>query len=99
MSASTIVFSAVRLPKEIAPPPASPGAPSLPAPVAPAPVPGPLLAPLYGLRSLVLGTEFRYDMNAGRFHYGNVLDGRRALRLLGYEPRFPVFFPAAMMAA
>lgn len=55
-------------------------------------VPGPLLAPLYALRTLVLHSAFRYDANAGRFHFGNVLDGRRARAALGYEPRVSVSF-------
>ncbi len=50
------------------------------------PVPGPLVAPLYGLRARVKGTEFRYDLNELRFHFGGVLDGRRARSVLGYEP-------------
>jgi UDP-glucose 4-epimerase len=49
-------------------------------------VPGPLLGPLYGARSLVRGTEFRYESNRFRFHYSGVLDGRRAERVLGYTP-------------
>lgn len=49
-------------------------------------VPGPLLGPLYGARSLVRGTEFRYESNRFRFHYSGVLDGRRAERELGYRP-------------
>ena len=49
-------------------------------------VPGPLLGPLYGARSLVRGTEFRYESNRFRFHYSAVLDGRRAERELGYVP-------------
>jgi UDP-glucose 4-epimerase len=59
------------------------------------PVPSMLLAPLYRLRTLALGTEFRYDMNAARFHFGVVLDGSRARETLGYEPRFPVWWPPA----
>jgi nucleoside-diphosphate-sugar epimerase len=51
------------------------------------PVPGPLLSPLYGLRRLTLGTEFRYDMNQHRFHFSAVLDGTRAHDVLGYVPR------------
>lgn len=61
-----------------------------------APVPAAFLTPLYRMRTLALGTEFRYDMNAGRFHYGNVLDGKRARRVLGYTPRSPLYFPGAM---
>jgi UDP-glucose 4-epimerase len=59
------------------------------------PVPGPLLHPAYRLRTLTIGKEFRYDLNAGRFHYGAVLDGRRALAALGYAPRHPIWFPVA----
>jgi nucleoside-diphosphate-sugar epimerase len=57
------------------------------------PVPGPLLPALYELRHVVLGSEFRYRQNAGRFHVGGVLDGSRAARLLGYEPRTHVRWP------
>jgi UDP-glucose 4-epimerase len=56
------------------------------------PVPGPLLAPLYAMRMLALRSAFSYDLNAGRFHFGNVLDGRRARKALGYEPRVSVAF-------
>jgi UDP-glucose 4-epimerase len=56
------------------------------------PVPGPLLHPAYRLRTFVLGTEFRYDMNAGRFHFGAVLDGRRAQEAFGYAPRHPIWW-------
>lgn len=50
-------------------------------------VPGPLIAPLYRLRTGLLRTEFRYDLNRARFHFNGVLDGRRAKETLGYEPR------------
>jgi UDP-glucose 4-epimerase len=50
------------------------------------PLPGPLLSPLYRLRTAVTGHEFRYDMNAGRFHFTGVLDGAHAREELGYEP-------------
>ena len=53
-------------------------------------VPGPLLSPLYGLRALLMGMQFRYDMNAARFHWNGVLDGTRARDALGYEPRSPI---------
>ncbi|MCP4448003.1 MAG: hypothetical protein GY811_22110 [Myxococcales bacterium] len=49
-------------------------------------IPGPLIAPLYRLRTGVLRTEFRYDLNRARFHLNGVLDGRRAEALLGYTP-------------
>lgn len=57
------------------------------------PLPGPLLAPLYGLRRWIAGFEFRYDLNARRFHFGGVLDGTRARNELGYVPRTPVRWP------
>lgn len=51
------------------------------------PAPGAVLSPLYRLRTLALeGVDFRYDLNEWRFHIGNVLDGRRAKRVLGYRP-------------
>jgi UDP-glucose 4-epimerase len=53
------------------------------------PVPGPFLAPLYGLRRWVAGFEFRYDLNLRRFHFGGVMDGTRARHLLGYLPGHP----------
>lgn len=49
-------------------------------------VPGPLLAPLYGLRRLVVDGQFGYGANAGRFHFGAVIEGGRARRELGYVP-------------
>lgn len=57
------------------------------------PVPGPLLPPLYGLRRLLTGFEFRYGMNAARLHFGGVLDGTRARDELGYTPRTRVTWP------
>lgn len=51
------------------------------------PAPGPALAPLYRLRTWALGLDFRYDVNARRFHFGGVVDGTRAREDLGYEPR------------
>jgi UDP-glucose 4-epimerase len=59
------------------------------------PVPGPLMAPLYGLRRWAIGSEFRYDMNLRRFHFGGVLDGARARAMLGYEPHTPTRWPRA----
>jgi UDP-glucose 4-epimerase len=58
------------------------------------PAPGPLLSPLYRLRRLAIGTEFRYSMNKRRFHFGGILDGRRAARALGYQPSHPIDFAA-----
>jgi UDP-glucose 4-epimerase len=57
------------------------------------PVPGPLLAPLYGLRRRIAGFEFRYDLNLKKFHFGGVLDGGRARARLGYVPHHPVEWP------
>ena len=62
------------------------------------PVPGPLLAPLYRLRTRTVGFEFRYDLNAPRFHIGGILDGARARAALGYQPRHPVA-PGPALAA
>jgi len=55
------------------------------------PLPGPLLAPAYGLRSRTIGREFRYDLNMRRFHFGGILDGTRAARELGYRPATPLW--------
>ncbi|GAB5543965.1 MAG: SDR family oxidoreductase [Sandaracinaceae bacterium] len=57
------------------------------------PVPGPLMTPLYSLRRAVRGTSFDYALNRGRLHFGVVLDGQRAERLLGYRPEVTVTFP------
>jgi UDP-glucose 4-epimerase len=59
------------------------------------PVPGPLLAPLYRLRTRAIGLEFRYDLNMRRFHFGGILDGARARAKLGYQPCYPIRWPAA----
>jgi UDP-glucose 4-epimerase len=48
------------------------------------PLPGPLLAPAYQLRTRLVGFEFRYDLNMRRFHFGGILDGTRARHVLGY---------------
>jgi UDP-glucose 4-epimerase len=58
------------------------------------PVPGPLLASLYGLRRQLAGFDFHYEMNLRRFHFGGVLDGTRARDLLGYLPSTPVQWPS-----
>ncbi len=59
------------------------------------PLPGPVLGPLYRLRALTRGTDFRYDMNARRFHFNGILDGDRAKRDLSYTPSTSVSWPAA----
>lgn len=53
-------------------------------------VPSPLLGPLYTMRGVVRGTEFRYVPNRWRLHFSGVLDGRRAERELGYRPTHPI---------
>ncbi|MCC6215173.1 MAG: NAD-dependent epimerase/dehydratase family protein [Polyangiaceae bacterium] len=58
------------------------------------PLPGPALGPLYALRTLALGSHFRYRQNRWRFHHGVVLDGRRAREALGYVPSHPLDFAA-----
>lgn len=50
------------------------------------PVPGNLLSPLYRIRTLAQGSDFRYGQNRLRFHFNSVLDGSRARRVLGYIP-------------
>lgn len=59
------------------------------------PVPGPLMAPLYGLRRWLTGLEFRYDMNLRRFHFGGVIDGTRAREELGFTPQTRVQWPTS----
>jgi nucleoside-diphosphate-sugar epimerase len=57
------------------------------------PVPGPLMAPLYGLRRWFAGFDFRYDINLQQFHFGGVLDGTRARAALGFAPQTPASWP------
>lgn len=57
------------------------------------PVPNVMMAPLYELRRVLAGFDFRYDLNVRRFHFGGVLDGGRAHRELGYSPRTHVRWP------
>lgn len=64
----------------------------------PIPVPGGLLEPLYRWRRAVLGTDFRYDLNAWRFHYSGVLDGRRAQEKLGFVPEQGIAWARAASA-
>lgn len=58
-----------------------------------APVPGPLMGPLYRVRRRLRGTEFRWRLNRGRFHSGNILDGTRARNAFGYAPEHRVEWP------
>lgn len=60
--------------------------------VRPVALPGPMLAPLYRWRERVRKTEFTYDMNDGRFHTSDLLDGTRARLELGYEPQHGIDF-------
>ena len=57
------------------------------------PAPGPLLAPLYRLRTWARGLDFRYDLNARRFHASALVDDRRARAELGYRPAHPIVWP------
>ncbi len=57
------------------------------------PVPGPLLAPLYRLRTAAIGVEFRYDVNMRRFHFAAMVDGRLARAVLDYQPHHPIDWP------
>jgi len=59
----------------------------------PIPAPGPLLSPMYRLRAIVEGSEFRYALNQWRFHYNGVLSGRRAEEELGYRPSHGIDWP------
>lgn len=61
-------------------------------------LPGPLLSPAYWLRTRSLGLDFRYDLNMQRFHFGGMLDGTRAERVLGYRPSHSLW-PAERSAA
>ncbi len=54
------------------------------------PLPGPSLKPLYYLRSLAVGSDFRYDLNQWRLHFSGVLDGRKTKQELGYVPANPI---------
>lgn len=54
------------------------------------PVPGPLLRPLYRLRSAVTSGRFHYTLNEARLHYGAILDGSRARASFGYAPEHSV---------
>jgi len=56
-------------------------------------IPGPVLGPLYGLRSLTRGFEFSYRPNRYRFHFSGVLDGTRAHEVLGYAPEHAIDWP------
>jgi nucleoside-diphosphate-sugar epimerase len=57
------------------------------------PAPEPILAPLYALRRLSLGFDFRYDLARARFHLGGVLDGSKAREKLGYRPATGIGWP------
>jgi UDP-glucose 4-epimerase len=57
------------------------------------PVIDPLVAPLYGLRHRLTGSEFTYGLNRNQMHFGMVLDGTRARHVLHYRPQTPVDWP------
>ncbi|MCX5747411.1 MAG: hypothetical protein NT062_33520, partial [Proteobacteria bacterium] len=57
------------------------------------PIPGSWMSTLYKLRRAVTGFDFRYDLNAQRFHFGGILDGTRASTLLNYTPHHHVHWP------
>jgi UDP-glucose 4-epimerase len=57
------------------------------------PMPGPIIQRLYNLRHLTTGSEFEYGLNQKRMHFGLVLDGSRARKILGYIPENPVDWP------
>lgn len=49
-------------------------------------LPDPLLGPLYRLRSALTSGRFSYALDRPRFHYGALLDGRKAQQALRYVP-------------
>jgi len=57
------------------------------------PVPGPLVGPLYQARSLRRQRGFDYAANKRRFHFNGVIDGERAHKELGYQPKHPLSWP------
>jgi UDP-glucose 4-epimerase len=61
------------------------------------PVPDFLLSPLYRLRAQVEHGDFRYHANQWRFHYGTILDGKRAEEVIGYVPRFGLEWPRRLV--
>lgn len=56
-------------------------------------VPGFALRAVYALRGALRETRFDYRANARRFHFGGVLSGDRARKVLGYEPAVPISWP------
>lgn len=57
------------------------------------PLPGALIRPLYRLRHLTTGSTFEYGIHRQQMHFGLVLDGTRARKVLGYSPHNPVDWP------
>lgn len=53
-------------------------------------MPEPLIRPLYKLRHWVTGSDFAYGIHRDQMHFGLILDGTRAARVLGYRPQHPV---------
>lgn len=62
-------------------------------------LPGPVLAPVYGLRRAASPAEFVFALNRDIFHFSAVLDGERARRVLGYAPNVHVTWPPPRRAA
>jgi len=56
-------------------------------------VPGPVLSRLYRARARLVGGEFDFELNRGRFHWNGVLDGRRADNELGFVPHHGIPWP------
>ncbi len=56
-------------------------------------VPGAALSRLYRARARLVGGEFDYELNRGRFHWNGVLDGRRARLQLGFVPEHGINWP------
>jgi len=57
-------------------------------------LPGPLLTPLYSLRTRFTGARFHYAIDRNRMHYAGILDGEKARRSLGYTPEQSIQFDA-----
>ena len=54
------------------------------------PLPETIVRPLYKIRHILRGSNFRYGLNSKRMHYGVILDGTRAKKILNYQPNHPV---------
>ncbi len=54
------------------------------------PLPGPILNWVDRVKHRLVQSAFRYDISRAFFHYGGVMTGVRAQRLLGYEASHPI---------